>query len=262
MSFGLILDLVIFENGRIKTFKLEDLLKMEMIVIPAVDIRRGKCVQLVHGRPGTDKYYGDPVETAKRWEEEGARTLHIVDIDAALGDGENFGVVRQIAKEVSIPIQFGGGIRDQAYAKRALDYGVERVIFGSAAIEDPNVVTKTVQEYGKERVMVALDSANGMVVVRGWRKKTERKAVDVIRRFEKGVFGFLVTDVDREGEMAGVDIGEFEGIVRSTDARICASGGISSPRDIKALRDIGVWGCVVGKALYEGRISPLQLRNP
>jgi len=226
-----------------------------MIVIPAVDILKGRCAQLTQGRPGTEQFYGDPVEVSKEWEKRGAKMLHVIDLDAAFGSGDNLGKVLKIRSSVKIPIQFGGGVRTIESAQQILNADIDRVIIGSAAVKDPEMAKTLSREYGRDRIMVAVDSMGGRVVIKGWTEKTGIRTTDLIEKFKEYVFGFLVTDVDREGLMSGVDIEEFMDIVRFTRARICASGGITTENDIKALGRIGVWGCVVGKALYEGKIN-------
>jgi len=227
-----------------------------MIVIPAIDIRRGKVTQLVQGKPGTEKYYGDPVAVAKSWEKRGAKVLHVIDLDATIGDGkDNLSTVLGLRSSIKIPIQFGGGVRSLDTARKLLDAGIDRVIIGSAAVKDPDIIKTLAKEYGKERIMVAVDSLGGRVVIKGWAEKTRIKTLDVIKKFEDCVFGFLVTDVDKEGLMRGIDAGEFKEIAGATKARICASGGITTAEDVKTLDRIGVWGCVIGKALYEGKIN-------
>ncbi len=226
-----------------------------MIVIPAVDLRKGKAVQLTQGKAGTEKYYGDPVAIAKSWEQKGAHLLHLIDIDAALGDGDNLEIVKEIRKSVAIPIQFGGGVRNIERAAEILGAGIDRVILGSAAVKEPELVKTLSRKYGKNRVMVAVDAAGGNVVIKGWTEKTGIATSNIIDQLKDYVFGFLVTDVDREGLLKGIDEMEFKGLAESTDARICASGGITTPKDISALDKLGIWGCVVGKALYEGKIA-------
>jgi phosphoribosylformimino-5-aminoimidazole carboxamide ribotide isomerase len=226
-----------------------------MIVIPAVDLRKGKCVQLTQGKAGTEKYYGDPVEVAKGWEAKGAHLLHLIDIDAAFGEGDNLGIVKEIRKAVGVPIQFGGGVRNIERAAEILGAGIDRVILGSAAVKEPELVKTLSKKYGKNRVMVAVDAAGGNVVIKGWTEKTGIATTNIIDQLKDYVFGFLVTDVDREGLLKGIDEMEFKGLAESTDARICASGGITTQKDIEALDKLGIWGCVVGKALYEGKIK-------
>lgn len=226
-----------------------------MIVIPAVDIRKGQCAQLVQGKLGTERYYGDPVDVARGWEKKGAQLLHVVDLDAALGKGGNFQTVKRIKEAVQIPVQFGGGIRDLERAREVLDAGIDRVMLGTAAIAGHDMVKELGQEYGINRIMVAVDSRGGEVVVRGWTEQTGLETLTLIKHLKDYVFGFLVTDVDREGLMKGVDVEEFKRLSRSTDARLCASGGISSQEDIEALDRLGIWGCVLGRALYEGKVG-------
>ena len=232
-----------------------------MIVIPAVDIKDGKCVQLVGGEPGTETYYGDPVKVAKLWQEQGAQLLHVIDLDAALGSGSNLELVKKIKEAVKIPVQFGGGIRTEAKARKVLEAGVDRIIIGTLAIKEPKVIKALTKDYPNSRLMVALDSRDGKVVVKGWKEKTEIPTARLIRRFRRSVFGFLVTDLDSEGKMEGIDLKEFAALTSQTDAKIIASGGISSAEDIEALRRIGAYGCVIGKALYEGKLNPGLLRQ-
>jgi len=225
-----------------------------MITIPAVDILGGKVAQLTQGKPGTEKFYGDPVEVSKGWQKKGAKVLHVIDLDAAFGKGDNLDKVLSIRSSVSIPIQLGGGIRTQERAREILKAGIDRVIIGTMAVKDPDAVKKLSKEFGKDRIMIAVDAVGGNVVIKGWTESTRIKTVDLINKRKDDVFGFLVTDVDKEGLMSGIDAEEFRAL-QKTGARICASGGITTQEDIKTLEKIGVWGCVVGKALYEGKVS-------
>lgn len=225
-----------------------------MIVIPAVDIQNGQCAQLVQGKPETAKYYGNPVEVAKSWQEKGAKMLHVIDLNAALGTGDNIMIVHDIAEALDIPIQFGGGIRSLTYARIVLSAGIDKIILGSVAVKDPDMVKTLAKEFGKDRIIVAVDSLGGEVVIHGWTEKTGIKTAELVKKLKAHCFAFLVTDVDKEGLMEGIDLAEFKDLV-ATGAKICASGGITSQKDIKALEDEGVWGCVVGKALYEGKIK-------
>ncbi len=226
-----------------------------MIIIPAVDIRQGQCVQLVQGKPGTEEYYGHPVRVAREWEAKGAEALHVVDLDGAFGEGDNLDMVVEIKERTHIPIQFGGGIRGLTFARVALDAGIDRIILGSIAVKHPEMLKLLSKEYGKDRIMAALDSYQGEVVIKGWTEKTDMHTSHLIEELEDYVFGFLVTDVDNEGLMQGVDLGEFKSLVKGTKARICAAGGITTQKDIKGLEKIGAWGAVIGKALYEGKIK-------
>jgi len=228
-----------------------------MIIIPAVDIMNGNCVQLVGGIPGTEKVYGDPVEIAKRWVSKGADILHVIDLDAALSRGENTDIVLKIVKSVGVPIQFGGGIRSMEKAEFLLNSGIDRIILGTLAINDYFEEFKILRELNKKfgnKIIAAVDSKRGGVVFKGWQEKTELKAVEFINKAEELVWGFLYTDVDVEGRMQGINPEMINEIVRATDKPVIISGGISSEKDIKILNSMGAWGIVLGKALYEGRI--------
>ncbi len=230
-----------------------------MKIIPAVDILDGRCAQLVGGMPGTEKFYGNPVELALKWESAGAEFLHVVDLDATLGRGSNTDSIISIKKSVKIPIHLGGGIRDFKSAKGFLDIGIDRIILGTLAVrdyfDDFEVLKKLRNEFGGDRLMVALDSKNGNVVVKGWREKTELNAVEFAKNLEDIVWGFLYTDVDVEGRMSGINLMGIREIVQSTKLPVIVSGGISSSGDLEKLEEIGAWGAVLGKALYEGKIG-------
>jgi len=231
----------------------------DFMVIPAVDIMGGRCVQLVGGKPETSKSYGDPVEIALLWESLGAKALHIVDLDATLGRGENREVVKEISETINVPLQFGGGLRDSESVAKALGLGVSRVVLGTMAVKDPQGVQSLSEKFGPEKIIVAVDSSKGMITVNGWQKKTNMSTITLIRRFEDLVFGFLLTDVDKEGRRQGIDSEEFGNISRETDARIIASGGVSTDEDIQKLKELGLYGCVVGKALYEGNLDSSRI---
>lgn len=229
-----------------------------MKIIPAVDIMDGECVQLVGGKPETKKSYGNPVEIAERWVSEGAEILHVIDLDAALGRGDNTEIVLDIAHSVDVPIQFGGGIRSMEKAEFLLNSGIDRIILGTLAIDDYFNEFKILKELNRnfgDRVIAAVDSKDGNVVVKGWQEKTELKASDFMTKTEGLVWGFLYTDVDVEGRMEGINLGSIEDVLSSTNRPVIVSGGISSERDIENLNNVGVWGIVLGKALYEGHIK-------
>ena len=230
-----------------------------MKIIPAIDIKDGGCAQLIRGKAETAKFYGDPVEIAKKWESKGAELLHVIDLDAALGTGDNTKKILAIKNSVDIPIQFGGGIRNLERAKEILDYGIDRIILGTLAIEDHFKNLEKLKilkgEFGRERIMVALDSKGGNIVVRGWKEKTEFRAEIFVKEFESFVWGFLYTDVDVEGLMKGINLERIERVIKAAKLPVIASGGISNLEDIKKLKDAGAWGVVLGKALYEGKID-------
>lgn len=230
-----------------------------MKIIPAIDILGGRCAQLVGGKPGTEKFYGNPFEIARKWESAGVELLHVVDLDAALGRGNNTNAVISIKKSVKIPIHFGGGIRDFESVRKFLDVGTDRIILGTLAVNDYSndfeILGKIKDDFGKDRIIVAIDSKGGNIVVNGWQERTELNAVEFAKKFEDIVWGFLYTDVDVEGRMSGINTERTKEIVQSTKLPVIVSGGISSSGDLEKLEAIGAWGVVLGKALYEGKIN-------
>lgn len=233
--------------------------KAIMKIIPAIDILDGRCAQLLEGRLGTEKFYGNPLKIALKWESIGAELLHVVDLDATLGKGNNTNSVISIKKSVKIPIHFGGGIRDFESAKGFLDSGIDKIILGTLAVHDYfnnfKVLRKLSNEFGSDRIIVALDSKDRKIVVKGWQEKTELNAIEFAKYLEDIVWGFLYTDVDVEGRMSGINLEGIREIVKSTKLPVVISGGISSYRDIEKLKEVGAWGAVLGKALYERKID-------
>ena len=229
-----------------------------MEIIPAVDIMKGRVVRLTRGDPRLMRSYehlGDPVSLARRWEVEGARFIHIVDLDAALGRKGNLKVIKLIVNSVNVPIQVGGGIRSLEFAKKLLLMGVKRIIIGSLAFSDPYVVKTLLEEFGEERIVVALDHQKGIVMIKGWKSSSEMSINEASENFRKlGVRLFLVTSVNRDGTLLGPDIETLSQLCRH-DYKIIAAGGISSIKDILALKRLGIYGAIIGKALYEGRFN-------
>jgi phosphoribosylformimino-5-aminoimidazole carboxamide ribotide isomerase len=225
-------------------------------VVPAVDVQDGAVVQLVGGERGTETTYGDPVAAARRWVQAGARTLHLVDLDGAFdGDRANAAVFGRIVDAVDVPIQVGGGIRTVADATGLLESGVERVILGTAALEEPTIVERLAEEY-PERVVVSLDASDGEVVVSGWTEGTGIDPAEAASRYEDlGAGAILFTDVDVEGRLEGVRSGPIADVVAAVDVPVVASGGVSSIDDVRACADAGAAAVVVGTALYEGRFT-------
>jgi phosphoribosylformimino-5-aminoimidazole carboxamide ribotide isomerase len=230
-----------------------------MQVIPSVDIMRGRCVQLVGGRPGTGKEYGDPVEVAQRWILEGARCLHIIDLDAAMGAGDNFERVAEVLASVRVDMQVGGGIRTMERACELLGIGATRVILGTAAVKNPKMVGELVELAGGARVVVALDTKSGKVAIEGWRTWTEKTVLELAKEFESmGVGALLFTSVDIEGKMAGIAASEIRKLVDAVGIPVLASGGVGSLADVRVAKEAGAAGLVVGMALYEGKFTLKQ----
>jgi phosphoribosylformimino-5-aminoimidazole carboxamide ribotide isomerase len=228
----------------------------EFEVIPAVDMQDGQVVQLVGGERGTGKTYGDPVEAAERWVDAGAETLHLVDLDGAFeGDRENAPAVEAILDAVDVDVQLGGGIRTAHDACSLLDLGVDRVILGTAAVENPAIVGAISEDFPGS-VMVSLDAKGGEVVVSGWTEGTGLDPAEAAARYEdEGAGAILFTDVDVEGQLDGIRRGPVEAVVEAVDIPVVASGGVSTLADVRALKDAGAAAVVVGTALYEGRFT-------
>jgi phosphoribosylformimino-5-aminoimidazole carboxamide ribotide isomerase len=225
-------------------------------VVPAVDVQDGQVVQLVGGERGTGTEYGDPVEAAERWVEAGARTLHLVDLDGAFeGERANADAIERVVDAVDVPVQMGGGIRTAADARALLDAGVDRVILGTAAVEEPDIVAEVSADY-PEGVLVSLDAKGGEVVVSGWTEGTGLDPAEAAGRYaDLGAAGILFTDVDVEGQLEGVRTDPVRRLVEATDVPIVASGGVATLDDVRALRETGAAAVVVGTALYEGRFT-------
>jgi len=227
------------------------------MVIPAVDIKNGKCVQLVQGKPGTEQVIlEDPAKIARQWEDRGARMIHVIDLGGALGESKNLEIVREILDSVSVPIQMGGGIRTKEDALNLLDMGIDKVILGTVAMENHGVVKDLSNSFGKERILVALDSKDSHVVVRGWTEKTDRTAPEMGKIFERlGAGGILFTNVDYEGLLKGFSLKPLEELLKAVHMPVIYSGGVSTLEDVEQLSKTRVKGVVIGSALYKGNIK-------
>lgn len=228
-------------------------------VIPAVDLMSGKIVRLSRGDPKTAKVYtqfGTAVETAKKWQSDDARKLHIIDLDAAFGTGNNLSVITEIAESVDLPIQVGGGIRTVEAVEKLLARGVSQVILGALAFSDPNVIAQIQRKFGSERVIVALDNKNGKIMVEGWKTQTAFSMEEALEKFTKlGVQTFLVTSITKDGTLSGPDLETLSKACQYPNVEVIAAGGIGSLNDLAALNRVGVAAVVVGKALYEDKFT-------
>jgi phosphoribosylformimino-5-aminoimidazole carboxamide ribotide isomerase len=229
-----------------------------MIVIPAIDLKGGQCVRLFQGkRDAVTAYSNDPVATAKRWESCGAELLHIVDLDGAFtGSQKNLDAIIGIRKAVKIPIQVGGGIRDVGNITKLFSAGIERVIIGTAAIEDPEFVNHSCSKY-PGRVLIGIDAKDGMLAIKGWEEVTTVHAVELARRLEiAGIAGIVYTDIARDGTLSGPNIDAIRNVVESVNIPVIAAGGVSSIEDIKNLMEIeNLWGVITGKAIYAATLD-------
>ena len=228
-----------------------------MIIIPAVDLKNGKCVQLVQGEPGTEQVIIDnPDEVAMNWIQKGAKRLHVVDLDGALGSGENLNIVKKIIEKSQVPVQMGGGIRTLEDAKKLLDAGITTVIIGTMAIKNPEYIEQLSEEYGSERICVSLDSKDNKVVTHGWTEFTDKSPLEYAKIFEeKGAGSILFTNVDVEGLLKGIDLKPVKELLSNLSIPIIYYGGITSLDDLKVLYDLGTDYVVIGSALYKGVIN-------
>jgi len=228
-------------------------------VIPAVDLMNGKVVRLSRGDPKTAKVYsqfGSAVETAKKWKRDGANKLHIIDLDAAFGTGNNLLVIAEIVKSVDLPIQVGGGIRTVEAVEKLLALGVSQVILGALAFSDSNAIVQVQRTFGAERVIVALDNKNGKIMVEGWKTQTAFGMKDALEKFTALKVGtFLVTSITKDGTLSGPDLATLSEACQYPNVQIIAAGGIGSLNDLMALKRVGVAAAVVGKAFYEDKFT-------
>jgi phosphoribosylformimino-5-aminoimidazole carboxamide ribotide isomerase len=227
----------------------------EMIILPAIDLMDGLCVRLIRGDPTKRKVYGDPVEIAKKFEDEGAQWIHVVDLDAAMGLGDNTDLTMRIADEVGVKVEVAGGIRSLEKALRLIEAGASRVVLGSSAIRNPSFIESVSDKIGSERTAVAVDVKEGRVAVEGWRKRTELGYQAVIERLNGYPFSTLIlTCVDVDGTLQGPDFRIIGESIRISRKHLYAAGGIRSLEDLEGLARIGVRGAIIGKAIYEGRV--------
>lgn len=229
----------------------------QFIIYPAIDLRGGQCVRLYQGDYNQETVYGDPVEAALRWQEQGAQWLHVVDLDGAKeGHPVNVDVIERIVQSVAIPVQTGGGLRREEHVDLLFERGVQRVILGTAAIENPAMVKRLLQRYGGRRVAIGLDARDGYVATWGWLSKSHVRTEDLARELAShGAETFIFTDISRDGTLKGPNVAAIRVLAETGVGEIIASGGVSRLEDLKALRqlaDVGVGGAIVGKALYSG----------
>jgi len=223
-------------------------------IIPSIDLLKGKVVRLIKGDPNFSKIYSDdPVATSIKWMNLGAKTLHVVDLDAALSSGSNLAIVKKIVNAVKIPIQLGGGLRSVEKIREVLGLGVDRAVVGTMAFLNSNSISELVLKYGSERIVVALDYRLNHVMVSGWRCEVDMTVGEALKYFKDlGVKRFLLTCIERDGTLKGPDLETLYSASSLEGVEIFASGGVSSLRDLHMLKEVGVEGVIVGRALYEG----------
>ncbi|MGH1456293.1 MAG: 1-(5-phosphoribosyl)-5-[(5-phosphoribosylamino)methylideneamino]imidazole-4-carboxamide isomerase [Alphaproteobacteria bacterium] len=232
-----------------------------MIIYPAIDLKGGQCVRLYKGDMNKDTVYNDdPAAQGAEWARSGFSWVHVVDLDGAVqGSPTNYKAVRSIIEAVDIPVQLGGGIRNLTQIEKWLQEGVSRVILGTAAVRDPDLVKKACYEFPGQ-IVVGIDARNGNVAVEGWVEESDIQASALAQMFEDvGVSAIIYTDIDRDGTGEGLNMVSTIALAQSTSIPVIASGGVGSLEDLKLVRDAaeyGVEGVIVGKALYDGRITP------
>lgn len=229
-----------------------------MDVLPAIDIRNGRVVRLSQGEPSLETaYHSDPVAMAEQFAWQGARWLHIVDLDRAFGDGDNSGIVSRIVTRVGsfVRLQLSGGFRSLASVRDVLQLEVARVVVGTLAVTDPDLVCELIGDVGPDRLALGLDARQGLVAIRGWSETTDQRADELAQHMVKvGIRTIIYTDVSRDGMLSGPDIAGAVAL-QKLGAGVIVSGGISSLDDVKTVADAGLMGAVVGRALYEGRFT-------
>jgi len=227
-----------------------------MKIIPAIDLMNGQVVRLYKGDPKQKTVYGDnPVEIAKKWEANGADMLHIVDLDATLGIGSNLSIIKKILKEISIPVEVAGGLRDESLILDVVKIS-NRVVIGTVAFKDKELLKKLLLSLGSKKIVISVDHKDGEIVIHGWQDRTGIKLIDAIKEFlEMGFTEFLLTNVNRDGTLEGPDLEFLEQACNLDKTNVIASGGISNVDDVKDVKEKNAFGVILGKALYENKIS-------
>lgn len=228
-----------------------------MIIFPAIDIKDNKCVRLLQGDFNKVNIYGDdPSEMAKKWEEKGAKFIHIVSLNGAIGEGNiNDHSIKKILQSVNIPIQIGGGVRDEKRIEELLSMGVNRVIIGSMAVKNKELLKDLVKKY-KEKIVVSIDAKNGKVAIEGWEEVSSLDSIELCKELEEiGVKTIVYTDISKDGMMIGPNFHIYEKLLKETSLDIIASGGVTTLEDVKKLNLMNLYGAIIGKSLYENKIE-------
>ncbi len=228
-----------------------------VLILPAIDLRNGKCVNLLQGRPEDETIFSNqPVTMAKQWQEEGAKYLHLVDLDGAFqGTAGNLPIVKEIANTVQIPTQLGGGIRTMERLNQILGLGVSRAILGTAALKNPQLVEEASQKYGN-RIAVGIDAKDGMVATEGWLNISRKSALAFAKEIEAhGIQTIIYTDIKSDGMLKGPNLEATQAVIETVQIDVIASGGITSIQDIAALKTCGAAGVIIGRALYTNAIN-------
>ena len=229
-----------------------------MIILPAIDIKNGKVVRLKQGDFNQETVYSNnPLEIAKQFEKDKAKWLHIVDLDGASQEkNRNIEIIKEIRENTSLSIQTGGGIRTEEDVKKLIDLGIDRVIIGTLAVKNPELLNKIVNKFGSEKILISIDARDGKVATSGWQEESELKVIDFAKKLEKmGIKYALYTDIKRDGMLSGPDIKGLKELKENTSLKIIASGGISSLKDIEKLNELNFYGVITGQALYTNQFD-------
>lgn len=234
-----------------------------MKLFPAIDILDNRCVRLFRGDFRQVTVYGDPVQMAVKWAEQGADYLHVVDLNGARDGSEvNAGTIRAICEAVPVPVQVGGGIRSEKTVDARLDAGAARVILGTACCESPRLVETFVRRFGADRIVCGIDCKDGFAAVRGWTETSSLTGTELGRAmFANGVRTVVFTDISRDGALTGVNVAACRRMAEDTGLAVIASGGVRSVDDLRALKEAGIYGAILGKALYEGNFGVKQAKE-
>ena len=233
-------------------------------VFPAIDLRAGKVVRLAQGDPSRQTTYGDgPRSWAERWKAEGAEWLHVINLDGAFGEDTRLNMqALEAILRVGLKVEFGGGVRDEAGIKAAIEMGVERIFLGTAAIQNPDLVEWAITIFGPSRIAGDIGARDGKVTVKGWQETTASTILEVGQRFrQQGLEWCVLTDVRRDGVGIGVEVDNALELQSVTGLKVVASGGVSSLKDVRRVRDAGLAGVIIGRALYDGKVSLQESLN-
>ena len=227
-----------------------------MKIIPAIDLMEGKVVRLYRGDPKKKTIYSEnPLEIAKKWESAGADMLHLVDLDATLGTGSNFELLKDIAESVKIPVEVAGGFRNEKIVEEAIEFA-QRVVIGTLAFKDKTVLDKLLKTYGNEKLVISVDHKDGLIVVKGWQQTTDVALIDAVNDFIKmGFSEYLSTSIVRDGTLDGPDLESLKMVNEIKNVNLIVSGGISNIEDIVKVKELDPFGVILGKALYENQVT-------
>ena len=227
-----------------------------MKIIPAIDLMEGKVVRLYKGDPKKKTIYSEnPLEIAKKWESAGADMLHLVDLDATLGTGSNFELLKDIAESVKIPVEVAGGFRNEKIVEEAIEFA-QRVVIGTLAFKDKTVLDKLLKKYGNEKLVISVDHKDGLIVVNGWQQTTDVALIDAVNDFIKmGFSEYLSTSIVRDGTLDGPDLESLKMVNEIKNVNLIVSGGISNIEDIVKVKELDPFGVILGKALYENQVT-------